>query len=61
MRWRACGGTGTSRLLVVDHEDHLVGIISLRDLLRFLSLKIELESDQGSPSSPGHASHASGI
>lgn len=37
--------TGSSRLLVVDHDDRLVGIISLRDLLRFLSLKIELEGD----------------
>lgn len=33
---------GTSRLMVVDH-DRLVGIISLRDLLNFLALKVELE------------------
>jgi Zn-dependent protease/CBS domain-containing protein len=37
---------GTTRLLVAE-GDRLVGIISLSDLLRFLSLKIELEgSDQ---------------
>jgi Zn-dependent protease/CBS domain-containing protein len=35
--------TGSSRLLVTD-EDRLVGIISLKDLLRFLNLKLELES-----------------
>jgi CBS domain-containing protein len=35
--------TGSSRLLVMD-GDRLVGIISLKDLLRFLELKIELET-----------------
>lgn len=34
--------TGTSRLMVVDQE-RLVGIISLKDLMQFLSLKIDLE------------------
>jgi Zn-dependent protease len=34
--------TGSSRLLVMD-GDHLVGIVSLKDLLRFLELKVELE------------------
>ncbi len=34
--------TGASRLLVVE-GGRLVGVISLKDLLRFLSLKIELE------------------
>ncbi len=34
--------TGTSRLVVVD-GDRLVGIISLKDMLKFLSLKVELE------------------
>ena len=34
--------TGTSRLMVVD-DDHLLGILSSRDLMRFLSLKQELE------------------
>ncbi|TAK08218.1 MAG: CBS domain-containing protein [Candidatus Manganitrophaceae bacterium] len=37
--------TGRSRLLVVD-RGKLVGILSLRDLLRFLSLKIELENGE---------------
>jgi Zn-dependent protease/CBS domain-containing protein len=34
--------SGASRLMVVD-RDRLVGIISLKDLLRFISLKVELE------------------
>lgn len=34
--------TGVSRLMVVD-GDRLLGILSLKDLLRFLSLKMELE------------------
>jgi CBS domain-containing protein len=34
--------TGASRLLVVE-GDHLVGIITLKDMLKFLSLKVELE------------------
>jgi CBS domain-containing protein len=34
--------TGTSRLLVVEGT-HLVGILTLRDLMKFLSLKVELE------------------
>lgn len=34
-------GTGSSRLLVVE-GDRLLGIVSLKDLLRFLNLKIEL-------------------
>jgi predicted transcriptional regulator len=34
--------TGASRLLVMD-DDRLVGIVSLKDLLHFLELKIELE------------------
>lgn len=38
--------TGISRLMVTD-GDRLVGIISLRDLLRFLNLKIELEGANG--------------
>ncbi len=35
---------GTSRLLVVEHG-RLAGIIALKDLLRFLALKVELEAD----------------
>ncbi len=34
--------TGSSRLLVID-RGHLVGIVTLKDLLNFLSLKVELE------------------
>jgi len=34
--------TGVSRLLVVE-DGHLVGIVSLKDLLRFLDLKLQLE------------------
>jgi Zn-dependent protease len=37
--------TDLSRLLVTE-DDHLLGIISLKDLLRFLQLKLEL-ADQG--------------
>jgi Zn-dependent protease/predicted transcriptional regulator len=35
--------TGNSRLLVVE-GDHLVGIITLKDMLKFLDLKMDLES-----------------
>ena len=38
----AMNRTGASRLMVLD-GDRLVGIISLKDMLKFLSLKIELE------------------
>jgi CBS domain-containing protein len=41
-------GTGSSRLLVVD-GGRLVGIVSLKDLLRFLHLKLELEDDAEGP------------
>lgn len=37
--------SGNSRLLVVD-QGRLIGILSLKDLLRFLSLKIELENGE---------------
>ncbi len=43
--------TGSSRLLVMD-DDHLAGIISLKDLLRFLNLKMELEGPDGNEESP---------
>jgi len=36
--------TGNSRLLVVDHE-HLLGIVTLKDMLKFLALKIDLEGE----------------
>jgi Zn-dependent protease/CBS domain-containing protein len=38
--------TGVSRLLVTE-GDRLVGIVSLKDLLRFLNLKLELEGIDG--------------
>jgi Zn-dependent protease/CBS domain-containing protein len=37
--------TGSSRLFVTE-GDHLVGIISLKDLVRFLQLKLELEGEE---------------
>jgi CBS domain-containing protein len=38
--------TGRSPLLVVD-RDQLVGILSLRDLLEFLTLKLQFEGRRG--------------
>ncbi len=43
--------TGLSRLLVVE-GDQLAGIVSLKDLLRFLHLKLELEGDGGDEPRP---------
>jgi Zn-dependent protease/CBS domain-containing protein len=43
--------TGVSRLLVVE-GGRLVGIISLKDLLRFLHLKLELEQHEGAGRRP---------
>ena len=37
--------TGNSRFLVVEGE-RLVGIVALKDLLKFLSLKMDLEGDE---------------
>jgi CBS domain-containing protein len=34
--------TGTSRLMVVENN-HLRGIVSIKDLMRLISLKLELE------------------
>jgi predicted transcriptional regulator len=36
--------TGNSRLMVVDNN-RLLGIVTLKDMLKFLSLKIDLESE----------------
>jgi len=36
--------SGASRAMVVDN-DHLVGVLSLKDLMAFLALKLELETD----------------
>jgi CBS domain containing-hemolysin-like protein len=45
--------TGSSRLLVTD-GDELRGIVSLKDLLRFLNLKMELEGpDERKPPTAG--------
>jgi Zn-dependent protease/CBS domain-containing protein len=43
--------TGSSRLLVTD-GDQLLGIVSLKDLLRFLELKLELEGANGGDGNP---------
>jgi Zn-dependent protease/predicted transcriptional regulator len=40
--------TGTSRLMVVK-DNHLEGIITLKDLLKFLALKIDLEGEKPIP------------
>jgi Zn-dependent protease/CBS domain-containing protein len=37
--------TGNSRLMVVD-GDRLVGIVTLKDMLKFLNLKMDLEGDE---------------
>jgi Zn-dependent protease/predicted transcriptional regulator len=37
--------TGNSRLMVVD-GDRLVGIVTLKDMLKFLSLKMDLEGEE---------------
>jgi Zn-dependent protease/predicted transcriptional regulator len=37
--------TQASRLMVVDQTGQLVGILALKDLLQFLSLKMDLEED----------------
>ncbi len=38
--------TGNSRLLVVDKEDNLAGVLTAKDLIGFLSLKFDLEEDK---------------
>lgn len=43
--------TGSSRLMVVDHG-HLLAIVALKDLLDFLSIKMDLD---GHPHAPGTA------
>ncbi|MEX2671120.1 MAG: site-2 protease family protein [Phycisphaeraceae bacterium] len=37
--------TGASRLLVVDREGKLQGILALKDLMGFISMKVELEDE----------------
>ncbi|MFO7821851.1 MAG: site-2 protease family protein [Lentisphaeria bacterium] len=46
--------TQTSRLLVVETGE-LVGILSLKDLLGFFSMKVELEENEGEPTPPPQA------
>lgn len=41
--------TRRSRLMVVDQIGHLVGVVTLKDLLQFLALKFELEGEPGIP------------
>jgi Zn-dependent protease len=50
---------GVSRLLVTE-GGRLVGIVSLKDLLRFLSLKLELEGPDAPGNGPGVADYESG-
>lgn len=44
--WAHMNRTGKSRLLVMQ-DGRLIGILSLRDLMQFLSLKFDLESGRG--------------
>jgi CBS domain-containing protein len=46
-------GTGSSRLLDTE-GDRLIGIVSLKDLLRFLDLKLELEEGERMHSHDSH-------
>jgi CBS domain-containing protein len=46
--------TGRSRLMVVE-GGRLVGIVALKDLLRFLSVKIELDEARGARPGDGPA------
>lgn len=41
--------TGASRLLVVDEQGNLQGVLTLKDLMGFISLKVELEEDEKPP------------
>lgn len=34
--------TGKSRFMVIDHEKNLVGIVTLKDMMKYLSVKMEL-------------------
>jgi signal-transduction protein with cAMP-binding, CBS, and nucleotidyltransferase domain len=47
--------TGSSRLFVTD-GDRLIGMLSLKDLLRFLNLKLELEGPDDLPPKQGDSS-----
>jgi Zn-dependent protease/CBS domain-containing protein len=47
--------TGSSRLLVTE-GDRLVGILSLKDLMHFMRVKLDLENDR--PDDDGHQEHS---
>lgn len=47
--------TGASRMMVVE-QGRLVGLLSLKDLMKFIALKVELEED--GPASPRSVYHA---
>lgn len=49
--------TGASRMMVVE-QGRLVGLLSLKDLMRFIALKVELEED--GPASPRSVRHLLG-
>jgi CBS domain-containing protein len=51
--------TGQTRLLVIDHGK-LTGIVTLKDLLAFLSLKLDLEGEEASPRRPAKGPAANG-
>ena len=51
----AMNRTGNSRLMVVD-KDRLVGVVTLKDLLHFLSLKVDLEGGNGHAPESGQKS-----
>ncbi|MDO5577476.1 MAG: site-2 protease family protein [Fibrobacter sp.] len=38
--------TGKNNFMVIDHESNLVGIVTLKDLIKHLSLKMELKDNQ---------------
>lgn len=40
-------GTGQSRMMVVDERGRLVGIVSLKDIMGYLTARMELEGDRG--------------
>jgi Zn-dependent protease/CBS domain-containing protein len=48
--------TGSSRLLVI-HQGQLLGIVSLKDLLHFLHLKMELQAPENGEPEPGELDH----
>lgn len=45
------GKSGLSRLMVAEGE-RLVGVIALKDMMRYLALKMELEDDEAVPAPP---------